>query len=91
MTRFPARLTSEKLDYVVDISARLEVGETISSASWFASPTSAYVLTQQSHQEALCSVWVEGGVAGDHYLDVVVTTSMGRKIGERIGMRTLCD
>lgn len=85
---FPARLLGEKLDYVVDMSACLEAGETISSAAWSASPASAYVLTQQSHQDTLCSVWVEGGAVGYHYLTVAVTTSAGRTIVERIGLCT---
>lgn len=88
IARFPARLTSERLDYVVDMAARLEEGETIASVAWSAAPLSSYVLTQESHLGALCSVWVEGGVAGDHYLDMVATTSAGRKIAQRIGLRT---
>lgn len=72
---------SAKLDYTVDFGGWLEESEQITTATWARDPTgitigSASYASSISSDGKRCTVWLEGGTAGETYtITVSVTTN----------------
>jgi|GEM_PF-877479 len=67
----------EFLDYSMDWSDWLDVGDTIATSVWDDVP--GLVLSQSSHSDTLAKIWVQGGAPTTWYAVVNrITTAMGR-------------
>lgn len=78
---------SERLDYEIDFSQRLEVGETITESSWTATPDGLDITTAGTFDTKI-KAWIEGGEAGIPYtVEGRAVTSGGREMAERVQLK----
>jgi hypothetical protein len=80
---WPPKLATEKLDYAVDMSARLAPGENISEVIW--SAPVALKVEQQTISGPLLTALISGGSPGHHHpVTITARTTAGRILAERI-------
>ena len=84
MNYWPKKRASEKLDYRIDWSARLD-GDQIASSQW--TVPAGLTATNQSFTTTATTIWLSGGTAGKRYsLTCKITTIQGRIIEETVGL-----
>lgn len=78
---------SERLDYEIDFSQRLEAGETIIESSWSATPEGLTISSAGTFDTKI-KAWIEGGEAGIPYtVEGMAVTSGGREMAERVQLK----
>lgn len=83
---WPHKDPAETIDYAVDWTARLSVGDAIASST-FELPQ-GLIASRASNTDRLATVWLSGGAAGTAY-EVVnrVTTVKGAELEQAIRLR----
>lgn len=70
----------DKLDYAVDWTSQLAVGETISTSTWTVPTGITQITPAPSIDDGIVTIWLSGGTVGTRY-DVLnhIVTSQGRE------------
>lgn len=87
MASWPTKDPDEVLDYQVDWTNRLQVGETISTCD-FSVVSGAVTINSEGNVGALATVWLSGGTAGE-LCSILnrITTSAGRTYDQTVKLR----
>ena len=87
--RWDPKDPQEVLDYRVDWSDRLEVGDVIVDSTWVRSgPDTALVLGVNSHDDSSTLLWLSAGTLGAEYrLTNHVTTQQGREMDATVRLK----